>query len=294
VPQNEIPETTITTEITIGLTEVDIADITEETIQELTESVDNVDNIEDIIAEMTYETEMWKIRGVDINNDDFKRLRNAIESYGNSISVFYNDITDGQFFMYNAGSQYYIASVLKVPYAMHLYRLALDNQIDINERIGYQNSVEELIGYSISLSDNIAYQMLVTRFGYAQFRQYFEEQGLSGMSAEPGLRSMICIECTAFYLEKIYEFVEENNEYSSFLKQHMIDSQVQLLTLNGSVLRKYGFDGRYLHEIAIVYDDGRTYLFALLTNGHSDNYIEIFGQISNIIEEYNEYLKRRF
>jgi beta-lactamase class A len=244
-----------------------------------------------------------------IQNEAFDKVESIIESYGDTISVFYKDLTSGDTYIYNKDSQYYIASMIKTPYAVYLYRLALNDVIDISSVIEYgqadvrenapgigntifgaEFTIEELIGYSIRYSDNTAFQMLVRKFGYAGFQKYFENQGLilkSGMSM--GLRGMTSIECIAFYLEQINEFIEENNIYSNIFKEHMLNTEVKLTAFNGAVGRKYGFDGVYLHEMCIIYDGKTSYLFALLTKGYQNNYNVPFGDIPNAIAEYNNF-----
>jgi hypothetical protein len=251
---------------------------------------------------------------IQIQNEDFQKVKNVVESYGNTVSVFYKDMTDGETYFYNNDSQYYIASMIKTPFAMYIYRLALSGGVDINEKIKYREAdkresvgiggaeydtefdIEELIGYSIKHSDNTAYQMLVRRFGYANFQKYFNDLGLKNMAA--GLRGMTTIGQISFCLEKIYEFIEENNKYSNNLKQYMLDTDVKLSAFDGIVGRKYGYDESYLNEMCIVYDENdesgenRAYLFVLLTNGHQYSYNDVFVNIPKAFSEYNDSKKR--
>ena len=254
--------------------------------------------------------------------DKFDKMINVIESYGDNISVFYKDMTNGEIYFYNKEASYVTASVIKAPYAVYLYQLALAGNCNLNEKLEYTKdlarfpvaivgqekfgtffTIERLIEYSIRYSDNTAYNMLLNKFGYTGFKNYYESRGLNlkpGMTI--GINSMTDIEYMAFYLEQIYEFIEEKNLYSETLKNYMINTELQVIKADAPVARKYGFMNTDMSEIGIVFDEERPYLLIIRTKGYYDaisdtysiildgkyeDYPVTFEKISRAVEEYN-------
>ena len=304
ITETDIIETAKETEIN---TEPEYTNIQTEDITETTEYVETTENNEkDILI-------------------SFDEMKSVIESYGNNISVFYKDCVSGEIYNYNPESEYYIiASVIKAPYAMYIYKLASENKCDLNEKIEYTpeaarlpvsivgNSkfgelftIEQLLEYSIRESDNTAYQMLVNRFGYTGFKNYFENRGYETKNMPVDMNDMTNIEWLSIYLEEIYNFIDEKSEYSEKLKENMLNTNMQLIkaTEPVQVARKYGAITIYLHEIGIIFNKDRPYLLIIMANGYYnatdityaiikstgelENYHESFMKISLAVEKYN-------
>ncbi|MEG0895543.1 MAG: serine hydrolase, partial [Oscillospiraceae bacterium] len=70
----------------------------------------------------------------------------VIEKYGQNVSVFYKDIYSGNSYNYNQDNKYFIASLIKAPYAMYIYDLvsqgkcSLDDKFILTEEIKQQGT----------------------------------------------------------------------------------------------------------------------------------------------------------
>ena len=285
------------------------------------------DFTEESITEQTFETlnipekDETETTAKNIEKE-FNNMKKILESYGDNITVFYKDCISGEEYYYNKEKTYILASVIKAPYAVYLYRSALESKCDLDEQIEYKRgdtrypdgmvnetkfgtlfTVEELIGYSLNYSDNTAFHMLENRFGYEGFKNYLENEGLilkKGMTVD--VNSLTDIECMVFYLEKVYEFIEEKNIYSERLKEHMLDTEMQVIKADYPVVRKYGFIDNDMSEIGIIYNEQRPYLLIIMTTGYynaqtntywitmegqPEDYAVTFEKISRAVEKYN-------
>lgn len=277
----------------------------EEKKEEKNETKEHTDE-PSVPAEMIIETVITAVgyeNIANIENAEFENMKNILESYGNNLTVFYQDCISGETYYYNREAIYVIASILKAPYAVYLYKLAADGNLDLNDKIG-NKTIEQLLSDSIRLSDNAAYNALTNTFGYTGFKNSFENSGISlKHELTTGINGMVNAECLAVYLRVIYSFINENSAYSEKLKEHLMNTELQLIKANAPVARKYGALKNYLSEIGIIYNEKRPYLLAVMLNGDYDetdhtyatimadgqieDYLDTFMKISLAVEKYN-------
>ncbi|MEG1027719.1 MAG: serine hydrolase, partial [Oscillospiraceae bacterium] len=115
--------------------------------------------------------------------EDIEQINKVIEKYGQNVSVFYKDIYSGNSYNYNQDNKYFIASLIKAPYAMYIYDLvsqgkcSLDDKFILTEEIKQQGTgklkdmdadteltLKEMLEYLIVNSDNTAMKMLLKKF----------------------------------------------------------------------------------------------------------------------------------
>ncbi|MDE6762290.1 MAG: serine hydrolase [Oscillospiraceae bacterium] len=228
------------------------------------------------------------------------------------ISLAYCDLETGFRIMLNPDTHYYSASVIKAPYMLYIYRLALAGKADLEQKLTYTEkyrregtgvlknmeyetefTVEELIGYCLEESDNSAFAMLKELFpedGYEQFAA-----SLGGVHAEDAKAKggpQICCESALTFSRVIYDFIEEKNPYSENLYTHMTNSRnAMIYGGDGSeVIRKYGWYDGFFHDMAIVYGKKR-YLLTIMTNFDlleiDSREYGIFKDLSLLFAEYS-------
>lgn len=203
------------------------------------------------------------------------------------ISLAYCDLETGFRIMINPDTHYYSASVLKAPYMLYIYRLALAGKADLEQTVTYTEkykregtgvlknteygknyTIEELIGFCLEESDNSAFAMLKEIFpedGYEQFAA-----SLGNVHAEDAKAKgspHICCESALIFSHAIYDFIEEKNPYSENLFIHMAKSRNAMIYggENSDVVRKYGWYEGFFHDMAVVYGEKR-YLLTIMTN----------------------------
>jgi hypothetical protein len=237
----------------------------------------------------------------------------TIARYGGGVSVFYKDLINGEEFFYNPDRNYFIASLIKAPYAVYVYRQLMagigGNLDDIyvygasdfregtgiikNMAIGTELTLAQLIEYSIRHSDNVAMDKLRRIFPVDGFREYAAEIGLPHLAdiRSSAVNGVICALCAAAYIKDIHDFIEEGNIYSEAFREHMLNTRNPMILSRYPIARKYGWAADSFHDFGIVYNDRRPYLLAILSD---DNYTEGYGEfsmfreISVAVQTYND------
>lgn len=203
------------------------------------------------------------------------------------ISLSYCDLETGFRIMLNPDKHYYSASVIKAPYMLYIYRLALAGKADLEQKLTYTEkyrregtgelknmeygtefTVEELIGYCLETSDNSAFAMLKELYpedGYEKFAASIKGVHPEDAKAKGG--PQICCESALAFSRAIYNFIGEGNPYSENLFTHMTNSRnAMIYGGDGSaVVRKYGWYEGFFHDMAIVYGE-KNYLISIMTN----------------------------
>jgi len=255
-------------------------------------------------VEIEDETEIEEYDGP----ERFAELYRIIAKYGGGVSVFYKDLTDGEEFFYNPHKNYFVASLVKAPYAVYAYREILAGNGDLDQIYTYRESdlregtgiiknmdfgteltLAELIEYSIRWSDNAAMDIIRRIFPVAGYREYAESIGVPHIHdiRSSAVNGVICAECAAVYIEGIYNFIEEGNIYSEALKEHMLNTINPMILARYPIVRKYGWAADSFHDMGIVYNEQRPYLIVILCdNGDGD--FPMFREISVAIQRYND------
>ena len=252
----------------------------------------------------------------DFPDEFYVKLNEIINSYEHfryyDISLAYYDIETGFSLVINPDKHYFSASVMKAPYMLYIYRLALKGEADLEEKlvytedfkregtgvlkdmeVGTEFTVEELIGYCLEESDNSAFAMLRKKFPEEGYVEYIKTLGVSHTDdAKAFNHPQICAETALIYSAAVYDFIEEKNAYSENLRYHMTHSRNTMIYggEGDEVVRKYGWHGGYFHDMAVVYGE-RPYLLTIMTNLDmlTIEYREycIFKDLSKLIAEYS-------
>ena len=319
-PTSEILESqtlnqTINEEENISETTVEIVEEVEEVEEIETTDITEIETIPYITVEITQETTAASVQTTEeivieeyTGPEQFSELYYLIAKYGKGVSVFYKDLTDGEEFFYNPDENYFIASLIKAPYVVYVYRRILAGEGNLKQKYTYYESdyregtgkikdmefgtvltLEELIFYAIRWSDNIAMDKIRKIFSVEEFKKYASDIGLPHIEdiRSSAVNGRICAECAAVYLEDIYNFIEENNPYSEVLKDHMLHTINRMIYADYPFARKYGWADASFHDMGIVYNPDRPYLIAILSGREPGNF-SMFRDISLEIQKYNE------
>lgn len=248
--------------------------------------------------------------------EEFAELHKTIVKYGGGVAVYYKDLTDGEEYFYNPEENYFIASIIKAPYVVYVYKclLAMEENTEESEEGGYdpeqtykyiesdyregtgviknmefgtELTLDEMIYYAIIESDNVAIDKIRKIFPVAGFIDFAEEIGLPHLrDIRSAVNGRICARCAAAYIEAIYNFIEEENIYSKILKELMLSTRNRMIYADYPVVRKYGWTEDSFHDMGIVYNENRPYLIAILSN--RGGAFGMFRDISLAIQKYNE------
>jgi len=237
-------------------------------------------------------------------------LDELLRSYGEYVSVYFQDVASGAVYEFNADRHYFVASLIKAPYCMYLYQMAEKGEFSLEELLTVSEedkqegtgvlkdredlpqdfTVRELIALAIRESDNTAMKVLLRRFPAPGYREYIEALGLPHPDdVSYVVDGQISAHDAGFYLTKIYDYIE-HGQYGGELKSDMMNTKYPLIRSEYPMARKYGWmakEGREsYHDMAIVYAP-HPYLLAICTD-HKDGTDEdraLFGEISRYLEK---------
>ena len=296
-----------------------ISPVTEETVStaEEAETVSSVTSAADTAVETTAGTTAdSENTEIDFPEEFYDGLAEIAEKYPHfgyyDISLAYYDIETGFSLMINPDNHYYSASVMKAPYMLYIYRLALEGEADIEEKIVYteefkregtgilkdaefetEYTIEELIGFTLEESDNAAFAMLRKRFPEKGYVEFIKELGIAHDDDSKAFnKPQICCETALIFSQAIHDFIAEENPYSENLRYHMTHSRNAMI-YGGSgaeVVRKYGWYEGYFHDMAVVYGE-KDYFLTIMTNLDlleiEKREYDIFRDLSRLIAEYS-------
>ena len=279
-------------------------------VEEPTDSTNatNATEVEEKIEEV--EEVAVAVEQVEVKEIDAEKLAEidaVIGRYEKGVSVFYKDLLSGEEYFYNPDEKYFVASVIKAPYMMYVYRLVLDGTADLSEvymyietdyregtgkikemAYGTEFTLNELIYYALRWSDNIAMDKIREAYPASGFIQFSIEIGVPHIwDIHSAVNADICARCAAVYIEEIYNFIEEGNLYSESLKEHMLNTINKMIYAKHPTARKYGWAENAYHDLGIVYNPDRPYLIVILSDrGIGD--LSMFIDISLAVERYND------
>jgi beta-lactamase class A len=156
---------------------------------------------------------------------------------------------------------------------------------------GQSYTVKELLKYMIVHSDNNATMLLFNNIHTSEFEKTFTDLGLDkNMTKSEGVVS--AKEYSRFWIT-LYNgsyLNFDNSEYAlSLLSQSDFDQgMMKGIPKNIMVAHKFGESGttvdRQLHESAIVYLDGKSYLLTIMTKGKDLKVLsKLMGDISRLV-----------
>ncbi len=236
-------------------------------------------------------------------------IASMMQEYGGTVSLWYEDLTSGYVYQYNADTVFSAASVIKAPYCMYIFQLASEGKCDLGEMVTYTENiksdgtgiiknaeygtafaVQQLLECAIRYSDNAALRMLRSLYPAEGFREYAASIGIKNADIIANITSAkITAEDAATYMRAIYNFIETNEVYGQLLRQYMTTTRNPMFTSSSyDIIRKYGWAPEAFHDTAII-DAPRPYILVFLTD-HAEGTQEdfaMFRTLSRTVESFS-------
>lgn len=257
--------------------------------------------------------------GPSVTPEEAAWLDEQIATLGGGISVYYKSLTRGDTYSFDAETEYYIASVIKAPYALYVYQLADAGSVDLSQTytyesrhrlggtgylqeqpVGTQYTLSQLLEYTIRYSDNNAFLMVreaVPTDGFKQFVRTLglvHESSMDSLGEGAAIRGNICAHDAGIIAEAIYRYAESGSPNGAKLKEDMLHTEQPMLRSEYPMARKLGSWEGAMHDVAIIYAP-EPYILAVCTNrGHSydswyvESDYEPFLKLSEWIEEVSQ------
>jgi len=256
---------------------------------------------------------------IDLNN-----LPNSIESIIDEINNFYNksnnyfafkykDIYTGFSISYNENQKIFAASTIKAPKDIYIYEMASLGKINLDDKLtytsGYYNNgtgvlkdkkvntvydVRTLVSYSTRYSDNAAHNMLMDKYGRDNMLSFWKDKGTKTIFTSSNNWGNISAYDAAIYMDELYRFYLENEEYGEELMNNFIGATTKFITgkNNYKVANKSGWSGSAMHDVSIIFADNPYIVVALSNLGQTDSYWGYFNKVNDLAYKlHTEYWK---
>ena len=234
----------------------------------------------------------------------FNELLNTLNT--NELSIYFEDLNNEYTLTINPDTIYYNASIIKLFDASYI----IDNNVDLNDTITFTSEyrnlakeglldyelnaevpIRDVMYYAISVSDNGAHRMLTDYIGVDNLRNYAHDTlGVNLTINENDRFGYMNVTTTNTLLKHVYELLQNDNEYTTLLKDAMNNTYYNALNFDDiTYLHKYGYYNQYFHDIGIYDDYYNPYTISIFTlYGNPDT--GALDEVSNISKEiYNIY-----
>lgn len=236
-----------------------------------------------------------------------------VDNNAETIAVYFRDLNNGPWFGIDEKTEFIPGSLLKVPFAIAMYKLADEDKnilaskkfydrerSDYEEyflngkqiKIGETYTNEELIQAMIERSDNNAALLLTEGLNKKDFEAIYRDLGI--LEPKDGNYSM-SVRTYASFFRILYNATYLSKDLSerllSFLSQTTFEKGLREgVPSNVLVAHKFGERAysdsniKQLHDCGIVYFPKRPYLLCIMTRGYDfDKLINVIKNISAIV-----------
>ena len=231
-----------------------------------------------------------------------------LRRFGNSIAVFYMDITTGFTYIHNPDRVFFSASVNKLQHGLYLYMLAERGLLDLervhtyttsdywegtgimrNMNFGRRFTTQELPTMSIRHSDNIAFRMLTRRYGLNGFLEFAREIGANESLFRTMTYSNVTARDAGVWAHAAYMYLTSGGTHSETFLTDLMNTNTTLVHANYPIANKYGWATASFHDMAIVFAESPYILVILSTLDQG-----AFGTFASISRQVEAFHHRYF
>lgn len=235
-------------------------------------------------------------------------LHKRLDPLGDNFGMYFEYLPTGTSININAGSEFYAASLFKLPVVMAYYRHKertgeknlkvkltkemLDNRFgDLwMKGVGYEISLDEAVKLALIKSDNTAAEALAPAITQEDFDDVYEGLDIDLQIASEGAvmtaRNYSSILKALYYSAVLTK--ADSQEILSYLTQSEFDDKLRAgIPTDIKVAHKIGvIDNQSYRDCGIVYVPGRSYILCMISNGTEDEARERMKSVSKMIYDY--------
>ena len=237
-------------------------------------------------------------------------LSDALSRFGNRVSIHYENFANNFVFEHYANREFFSASLPKALYALYLYKLADEGNLDLDTyhtytsadvntgsgiifreySIGTRFTKRELIRLNLSESDNVATNMIRRINGMSGYREFVASiGGNTNFIGNNIFNGRLTANEAGLYARVIYNYIESDAPNAEEFKKHLLNNQFQFITSDYPIASKTGWTRPHAwHDMAIIYADSPFSLVILSRmHGWEDRYYAYFREITEVFEDFN-------
>lgn len=235
--------------------------------------------------------------------DIIDKINDYYRSNDSYFAFAYKDIFTGFTVTYNENGNIFAASTIKAPVNIYIYEMAANGQINLDDVLTYTKyyynngtgvlknqpfdgvySIRKLSEYAIRNSDNAAHNMLMDKYGKNNILDFWRNKGTNIIFTGNDNWGMINAHDALIYMEELYKFYLDNDEYGGELMNNFLNTKTKFITGhdNYKVANKTGWSGYSQHDASIVFDDNPYIVIALSNMGMDDSYMSHFNKVNDL------------
>ena len=205
-------------------------------------------------------------------NSNYDKIGDYILLNGYNVSIGYYNLITGKTYLYDENKIYYGASLIKTLDAIYLY----DNNLVTSD-------LKDYIEAAIERSDNDAHYYLINYIGKNNLKDYGISLGAKyTLYGNDNYGSTNVID-QMIYMKKLFALSKNNDE----LRNLFINNYGNYMQIDGVInMHKYGYYGKYYHDVGIFFDD-EPYVLVILTEHGNNNEKDVINDISNLMYKYH-------
>lgn len=205
-------------------------------------------------------------------NSNYDKISDYILLNGYNVSIGYYNLITGKTYLYDENKIYYGASLIKTLDAIYLY----DNNLVTSD-------LKDYIEAAIERSDNDAHYYLINYIGKNNLKDYGISLGAKyTLYGNDNYGSTNVID-QMIYMKKLFALSKNNDE----LRNLFINNYGNYMQIDGVInMHKYGYYGKYYHDVGIFFDD-EPYVLVILTEHGNNNEKDVINDISNLMYKYH-------
>ena len=237
-------------------------------------------------------------------------LEEFMEQFGDTVSVFYENLATGFTFSHNACRVFFGASATKLPFGLYIFQKAEQGDTSMNSihsftaadywqgsgvirhryEYGATFTQERLLFLMLSPSDNIATRILRRVHSLTGYRQFIADIGANSEHVQNLTYSYLTAYDAGIFMREAYRYITSGGRYSQLFRNTMLSNRYPFVISSYPVASKSGwaatFGGAW-HDMAIVFAPS-PYSLSLLSSraGHVADR-RVYDAISMFVQEFN-------
>jgi len=237
-------------------------------------------------------------------------LEEFMSQFGNTVSVFYENIATGFTFRHNADHVYFGASATKAPFALYIYLKTERGEVSMTDihtftaddnwggsgvirhryNFGAVFTQRQLLYLMLSPSDNIATRILRRVHGLDGYKQFVESIGANPNFVQNLTYSYLTANDAGIFMRETYRFINSGGRYSLEFRDNLLANRYPFIISDYPVASKSGWAanfGQAWHDMAIVYAPSPYVLVLLSSRAGGAGDRVVYDSISMFIQEFN-------
>lgn len=224
-------------------------------------------------------------------------LSNKLSTLNGEVGIYVKFLNSNSIFKYNENTQFWAASIIKIPLALTFFKALKTNNMEISDRLkisndnfvdgsgivklldkGLELTYRDLITLMLVVSDNTAANQIIDIIGWESVERYMKKLGLNDTTFRHKMMikagrgpNMTNPQDMAILLEMMYKKeLLGSNEILEMMQEQLDRTRIPLYLPNDiKISYKNGSLSEAMHEVGIVYSK-HPFIFCFFSDDQKD------------------------